>query len=186
MTRRDDHLAGLQAILVALGVPDTKIVHLGAEGSHGPRPDKPYMTIQILTHGTEQGPAEQVPGLNGSTPQITARNAYTGTVSFVGFGSGAYTWIRELQLSHDTPAILTLQETHGVSLTALGGMVDSSVVVDTAEEPRYSLDMSISYVDQGTSADEVELASVVVTEAFERYDGDGDPLTNTLTILTPQ
>ena len=183
MTIRTDLLTGIHNMLTTLGVPDAKIVWLKGPESHGPRPALPYVTISILVPGVGKGPAEMVPGLNGSSePQITARNSFRGTVSIGFFGSSSIDWAHELQLSHDRPDVLTQLETDGISVVPLGGINDVSVLLDTIEEPRYVFDMAIDYQSQGTTADEVELLTVDVSDQFEAYTGDPDPLTLDFTV----
>lgn len=183
MSTRDDLLAATRALLTTVGgVPDGKLVHAGAKG---PRPALPYVTLRVTSGGAGIGSTERLDGLDDDdAPVVTMRERREASVSIQGFGSGSLAWLEALQLGLDSPASLALQETNGVAAVLLAPVRDASELLDTAEESRFVLELTLRHRVLGTAASAVELLQATLSGGAERFDGDPTPLSVNTTVST--
>jgi len=156
MSTRTDLLTAARALLTGIAaVPAAKLVNSGAKG---PRPVKPYVTVKLMSAGGGTlGPAERIDSVTAGAPVVKMREHREATVSVQGFGVESEAWLDALQLGLGSPAALLLQEEAGVSAVLLAPTRDMSEMLDTAEEARFLLELTLRYRVDSAAAAAVEL-----------------------------
>lgn len=183
MSARSDLLAAARALAIAVGgATDAKVIHAGALG---PRPEKPYLTVRLLTPGGgAHGPAERFDTLVLGVPQVSMRERREATASFQGYGVESGAWLDALQLGLDSPASLAAQATAGVAALLLTPVKDMSELLDTEEETRFSLELTLRHRQSSAAVTAVALLTAEISGTAERFDADPSPLTVDTTVAT--
>jgi hypothetical protein len=178
---RDDLLAAARTLLITVGgATDAKVIHAGAKG---PRPEKPYVTVRLTTPGAAVGAAERLDSLDeDDAPVVAMRERREASLSIQGYGADSFAWLDALERGLDSPASLAAQADLGVSAVLLTPTDDISAMLDTAEETRFSLELTLRYRLTTTPAAAVELRSAVISTTATRYDDDPQPLTANQTV----
>lgn len=180
MGAREDLNSAMRNLLIGVtDATDAKVINAGPNRANkGPRPGKPYVTVRVTSPGGTggHGPAERIDGLNGLTPQATMRERREASISLQAFGTGAIEWLNQMQIRLDAPASITLQRTNAIAAILLTPVTDLGALLDTAEEQRASLELTLRHQYADDPADQVELLGTEVTVTLERFDGDADTL----------
>ena len=151
----------------------------------GPRPDLPYIAVNVTAPGIVYGVDEQIRDLDGSgDPQVWMRGIRTATMSVHGYGVEAGDWLADAVLNFDLPSIAAQLDTDGIAVRPIGGVDDVTDLLDTGFEPRYLLEVAVDYALERDDMAESQtpLSQVEVTAAFE---GQPSDLVETWTIPAP-
>ncbi len=184
MSARSDLLSAARTLAISVGgATDAKVIHAGAKG---PRPPKPYLTVRLLTPGGgAHGPAERIDSLAAGVPQARMRERREATVSFQGYGTDSGAWLDAIQAGLDSPASLTAQATAGVAAILLTPVKDISALLDTEEEDRFSMELTLRYrYDSATAAQVAATTAVLDADLYRITTSDSDTLTADLTVAT--
>lgn len=127
---------------------DKQIIPANAKGT---RPDRPYLTVNVLTLGNRVGAGDEtlhrVNDTDPDFPEIRARGERTATVSIQGFGDEAGDWMEGAVLSLIIEKIRDSIKTAGFTFRPLGGQGVQSLAdkFGSGFEQRYSLDIEAAY-----------------------------------------
>lgn len=175
----DDLLISVHTLILALSdATDEKIVAAG-NLTKGPQPALPFLTIRITTPGGgAHGPSERINGLSvGLTPTAKMRERREGTVSIQGYGPTSFEWLDQVQARLASPEAIALYPSLGFSAILLTPAQDISALLDTREQRRSSLELTLRYQHTTAPTDQVELLRTEVGLTFERFPGDPDIFT---------
>ena len=112
----------------------------------GTRPDLPYITIQTVLQGVEDGRPEKLPGLNGLDEIVeNVRAELTGTVQLDAYGRGGDQLLTIATMRLQTTAIQQYLAGQMITLEPTGGINDLSILVDNEIEKRFSRDLTLHY-----------------------------------------
>lgn len=173
MTTRDDLLDALIAWFkvgavapTATALTDQQVIK--ARG--GPRPSKPYATIELITFDIERGSDDEVPGLGagpGFLPTQQIRGERSASASIQTFGSEGAGWLAmaALRLRHES--ILTLLKASGITINTDGGSTNLSALLDTGFEDRFVRQFEIVYMDETAPEAMTEATNTETVVTFE-------------------
>lgn len=140
-----------------------------------PRPDLPYLTINVIAPGATQGFDEEVDGLTAGVPTKRGRGHRTATISIQGYGEATAEWLEELRLSCATAeTVADTLEAAGwprLGFFTLAGIERLTELLDSSHEPRYGLDVTVHYTVTAAARTQVELATIAatVTQSSDAY-----------------
>lgn len=125
------------------------------------RPPLPYLTVKVISPDGVIGRDELVEGLDGdSLPTSTVRGERRATVSLQGFGAAAEDWLESAMLRRRLPTIQNVLIGVGLTIEPMGAIRDLSRLVDTSIEPRFSLDLEVTYRIESDPASETEALTI--------------------------
>lgn len=99
------------------------------------------------------------------------------TVSVQGFGTTAGAWMARAVEQLAQPAVMTLLDDAGLSISAIGGNGDASAFLDTSVEPRFLREFEVAYARRADPETAISLELAAVSVEIREYDGDPNPLT---------
>lgn len=176
-TTPDDLIQAVRAWLkvgaVDPGAPALTDVQVIKARQDGPRPVKPYLTVNVLLFATPQGEDDEVPGIaGGGEPTRKTRGDRGNQVSVQAHGLGAVTWLETAvaRLRHD--AIKVLHSSLGISVTPDGGLVNLSTLIDSGFEDRYAREFGVLYSDESAEETMNEATTVITTATQQSTHGD--------------
>lgn len=178
MAVREDILQGIRTWLkTSESLTDVQVVPADDDG---PRPSLPYLTVKVLTADAEFGRDEDIRGLDGdSLPTLYVRGERRATVSVQAFGTAAEAWLSNALLKRRLPSIQAALIGVGLTVEPMGPIRDISRLLDTSIEPRFVLDLEVTYVLASDTVSETEALTVEGTYTF---DGEPSDLTTTSTV----
>lgn len=106
------------------------------------KPALPFLTVLLSALGQTEGLTAVVDG-NADGDRVL-RYEY-GTVSIQGYGLPTRRWLSALLVSLDLDELTAPLAAAGIDLSELGGVSDLSGLLDTSNQPRFSLDLRIRY-----------------------------------------
>jgi len=179
-------LAWLKVAAVAPAVDDLTNQQVIRARQPGPRPAKPYLTVQVTAPGAQNGELDDYHEIDSGTDvgTVWARGEYRGTVTITGFGSASYEWIVTAiqRLRHET--ILRQLTAAGITIDPSGPPLDVGQLLGSAFEDRWSQDVSIVYSLDGPAETVIE-ATKTKTEYTGQGSKAGASSDLTVTITTP-
>lgn len=178
MAVREDILQGIRTWLkTSESLTDAQVIPADDDG---PRPALPYLTVKVLTADAEIGRDEDVRSTDGSgDPTLVVRGERRATVSVQAFGTTAEGWLSTALLKRRLPSIQEVLLGVGLTIEPMGPIRDLSRLVDTAIEPRFGVDLEVTYLLTSDTVAETEALSVVGTYTF---DGEPSDLTVSSTV----
>jgi len=187
MSTQEDIIQALRTFAKAFAISGTPLTNSQVIPSDdkGSRPDPPYLTVNVLTHGIRIGQDTVFTDLDGSLdPQWKQSGQRSGTVSMQGFGAGTDDWLERLGMSYRLPAAVAIMDAAEFDLHPFpAGVIDQSTLLETAIEGRYLMEWELTYeltTDEADAETGVELEHVVITTIQD--EGDPSELSQTTTI----
>lgn len=104
------------------------------------------------------------------------------TVSVQGFGAGAEAWLVRAKRRLRSDSVIAQNDRDCVTIRADGAVSNLSEVLDTSIEPRFLLEVEVDYAFAEFGETMIALGTVSISYTGERFGGDPDPLTDTITV----
>lgn len=145
LTLSDQILAKVRGWL--LEITDLTADQIVPADDSGPRPDLPYVTIQVLTSDILAAHAERSYEEDEVTGDLveSVRAHYTGSIQLDGYGRSAYDYIaRAGRMLRSTQSVDYLRG-EKITLRLTGGINDLSALVDDEIEARFQRDLFFGY-----------------------------------------
>lgn len=144
------------------------------EESRGHRPPSPYVTIKVLSWGTDPGNAvdwhnHTIAPLAPNLPRSTPRGYREATVSLNAYGDDAIGWIEDFpQFARNNPEAVLGMRDAGVSIGhPVGNVTNVSALLDTSFESRANRTLILTYERTGTPLDVEEFEVLDVSTEFD-------------------
>lgn len=146
-----------QALATGTTLTDTQVIPADDPGS---RPPVPYLTVKIPSI-VQQGTTERRDKwATGTTLARHHNGGFLASVSIQGFGTGTDEWMERIRLHLDSYAAQVIETASGVSFAYCTDVLDVAAMLDTSIEPRYSMDLFVSFDNDSTES--VPVASTVI------------------------
>lgn len=150
MTIQSDLLAAVRSWLKAAATPALADAQVILADGKGPRPALPYLTVKLTTLHQRQGEDEvgvEVvdEGEPGERVDLVVTGARRAVLQVRGFGEAPGDWLAAAELALSDPQVLLTLGAAGVSVRALGGLLDLAALLDTKIEARWSQDFEVTY-----------------------------------------
>lgn len=136
-----------QALATGTALTDSQVIPADDDGT---RPALPYLTCKVTTI-VQQGTTERRD--KWATGTSLARHHHGGflaSVSIQGYGAGSDEWMERIRLHLDDFAAETIETSAGVSFAWCTDVTDLSALLDTSIEPRFSMDLFVSFENDST------------------------------------
>jgi hypothetical protein len=145
-----DLLRAVRGWLKAAVSPALADVRVIPADDKGQRPALPYMTVKLTTLHQRMGEDERGvevvdEGEPGERVDLTVTGARRGVLQVRGFGEALGDWLAAAELALSDPQVLLELGAAGVSVRALGGLIDLAQLIDTKIEARWSQDFEVTY-----------------------------------------
>ena len=144
-----------------------------------PSPAAPYLTARVLTAGQPDGSTAE---LSSTSAGVRAIRDESATVSVQGFGADTLDWLLALIVGMDLEDLWAPLDAQGLVVEQLTPITNLSAVLDTGFEARYQMDLRIRYRRESRRIEAGALSLAQVGLTLRRFDGDPDPLTDTLDV----
>jgi hypothetical protein len=163
MSVRDTILQAVRALCKAIAadtaLTDYQVIPADEDGT---RPDLPYLTVRVgAVVGVGSGDVMDK-WTAGTSLTRTHEGFRRASVSIQGYGAGSEEWLESIRLRLGEYAVSGLETTWKVSFCDVGETLDLSAMLDTAIEPRFSLDLFV-HLDVSSTESVPVAASVILT-----------------------
>lgn len=117
-------------------------------GSQGPRPQKPFITLKLVSGPTPKGSTDNLrfkndpgpPEENNVTYELSGLRQHS--ISIQSFGEGSQDNLAKLQTLFDSPIVVQFFKDNGdIAIVNKGTVIDISALIDVGFERRHSLDV---------------------------------------------
>lgn len=149
------------------------------KNQYGPRPDKPYLALQVISVTPNGEPIKVVTNVVGSGGdyESTLHQHYTGTVQIEAYGLNARTLMNALVNTINRDDVVELNMTNRMYVQRAESVTDITIDLDTSFEQRTQCDFRIAFSERV----DYESQGVESIEATMNVTGDDDTLTSTAT-----
>lgn len=144
-----------------------------------PSPASPYLTARVLTAGQPDGATAEI---SSTADGVRATRGESATVSIQGFGASTLAWLSAIQIGIELEALWAPLDAQGLVVDELTPITNLAAVLDTGFEARYQMDLRVRYRRDSRRIEAGALSLAQVGLTLRRFDGDSDPLTDTLEV----
>ena len=164
---RENLLQGVRAFVkAATSLVDGKVI---LEGTQGPRPAMPYVSVLGITQGIAVGTDERVYDLGGAggAQRERIRGDRRATVQIMAFGTEASDYIEAIRMATENPTHRAVCNPYGISIARVLTPVGRLAVLGTTFQERVSVDLEVAYTldtQPATVVTAIETTSAVVLD----------------------
>jgi len=149
-----------------------------------PRPQKPYITIDLPVLDDDGGTDEAIGGIDTSDrPIVTGRGFRTTQATITGHGESTADLIMKASLDLVKPSILALMRTNNFSLRPISPLIAVPTLLSDKREKRFAKDFQLQYLLMDTDPEVLlEVATIEVGLTLANTDSALSDLLDTLII----
>jgi hypothetical protein len=146
-----------QALATGTTLTDSQVIPSDDDGT---RPQLPYLTCKVLSVASQGTTEKRDKWSTGTSLSRHHNGGFVASVSIQGYGAGSDEWLERIRLHLDDYAAEVIETASGVSFMYATDVQDLSAMLDTSIEPRFTMDLFVSFSND--SIESVPVASTVI------------------------